>query len=79
MKREKEFEKVKKIIKKYYGDACCGIFDTRNIAGDEMENIFEGEYFTVDICYYWNYFEVFGTTEKEFEILEHYYLDLRDK
>ena len=76
MEREKELEKVKKLIKKNYKDAGCGIFNTRNIVGDTMSNLFEGKYFTLDICYDWLYFEVFGTTEEEFETLEKFYDEL---
>ncbi len=71
--REKEFEKVKEIIKENFEDAKCGIFSTRNITGDTMITIFEGKYFTIDICYFWEYFEVFGTTEEEFKELEELY------
>lgn len=64
MTREKEFDKVKNMIKEYYDDATCGLFDTRNLLGDVMETIFNGKYFTLDICYNYGYFEVFGTTEE---------------
>lgn len=76
MSRENEFLKVKEIIKEYYDDACCGLYDTRNIAGDYMTNIFRGKYFTLDICYYYEYFEVFGTSYAEFKELEQYYKEL---
>ena len=73
MSREKEFEKVKKLIKENYYDADCGLFDTRNIVGDYMTNIFKGKYFTLDICYNYSYFEVFGATSEEFAILKTIY------
>lgn len=76
MEREKELEKVKKLIKENYKNADCGIFDTKNILGDTMSNLFEGKYFTLDICYDWFYFEVFGTTEEEFETLKKFYDEL---
>lgn len=66
-------EKAKEIIKKYYKFANCGIYDCRNIAGDEMGTIYEGEGLTIDICYYYSYFEVFGLSDEEFEELERYY------
>lgn len=74
--RAKELEKVKKIIKENieYGD--CGIFSTRNIAGDAMETIFKGKYFVVDICYNYSYFEIFGTTQNEFTYLKKYYYSI---
>lgn len=75
MKKERldEFEKVKNIIKEEYEYGDCGIFSTRNWAGDYMTTIFRGKYFTIDICYDYSYFEVFGMTEKEFTALESYY------
>lgn len=76
MNRIEELEKVKKIIKENYEDAECGMFDTRNLVGDEMFCLYEGKYFTVDICYHWSYFEIFGTTNEEFKELEQYYSDL---
>ena len=79
MSREKEFEKVKKLIKKNYDDADCGLYNTRNLVGDEMATIFRGEYFTIDICYFYSYFEVFGTTFDEFEELMKLYHELREK
>lgn len=71
--REKEFKKVKELIKEYYDMADCGIFDTRNLAGDSMRTIFDGKYFTLDICFSWAYFEVFGATEEEFAELTELY------
>lgn len=76
MNRIEELEKVKKVIKKNYKDANCGIFNTRNTVGDGMDSLFKGKYFTIDICYYWAYFEIFGTTNEEFKELEQYYSDL---
>lgn len=74
--REKEFIKIKSLIKENHEDAACGLFNTRNFAGDNMSTIFTGKYFTLDICYYWRYFEVFGTTEKEFRELKKFYKNL---
>lgn len=74
--REKEFIKIKNLIKENYEDASCGLFNTRNIVGDYMSTIFTGKYFTLDICYYWCYFEVFGTTEEEFKELKEFYKSL---
>lgn len=74
--RGKEFIKIKNLIKENHEDAACGLFNTRNTAGDYMSTIFTGEFFTLDICYYWMYFEVFGTTEKEFRELKKFYKNL---
>ena len=66
-------EKAKEIIKTHYSAADYGIFNSRNIVGDVMTTIYEGEGLTIDICYYWSYFEVFGLSDAEFEELERYY------
>ena len=73
MTREKKKEKIKKIMKEYIEEAKYGLFNTRNIAGDCMQTLFDGKFFTLDFCYYWSYFEVFGTNKKEFNKLKDYY------
>lgn len=72
-KRISKLEKAKEIVKKYYNDADCGIFDSRNILGDDMITIYKDESLKIDICYNYAYFEVFGLTNKEFKELEKYY------
>lgn len=59
-----------------------GMFNTRNTAGDEMETIFSENGLTVDVCYGYSYFEVFGLEPNEFEkvkdwynTLDNFYLD----
>lgn len=71
-----KLEQAKRIIKEHIEDADCGIFDTRNVAGDKMETIYCEDGLQVDICYYWAYFEVFGLSEEEFAELEKYYSEL---
>ena len=66
-------EKIKEVIKEYYDDACCGIFDCRNMVGDPMETIYDDGKVQIDICYSWMYFEVFGLTDEEFQELAEYY------
>lgn len=79
MTREKELNKVKQIMKEYYEDAKCGLFKTRNFVGDPMVNIFQGEYFDIDICFHYSYFEVFGTNAKEWEELRKFYEMLEEE
>jgi hypothetical protein len=67
---------AKKIIKENYKDADCGIFDSRNIVGDWTTNIYNDNGLTIDICYEWNYFEVFGLSDDEFNELEKFYYSL---
>lgn len=76
MNRIEEFKKVKQIIKNQYPQASLGIFNTRNWCGDLTINIFSGEHFKVDICYQYEYFEVFGTTDEEWTELERLYEEL---
>ena len=71
-------DKAKEIIKEHYRFADCGIFNTRNILGDVMNTIYEGESLTIDICYYYSYFEVFGLSDAEFKELEEYYNSLEE-
>lgn len=71
--REEEFQIVKDLIKEYYDQAWGGLFDTKNTTGDVMDNLYDGNFFRLDICYNMMYFEVFGTTIKEFRALEKFY------
>ena len=71
-----KLEKAKEVIKDNYKYARCGIFDTRNIVGDDMSNIYEDEELTIDICYPYEYFEVFGLSKDEFNELAMFYEDL---
>ena len=73
MTRKEELKIIEDLIKSLYPVAKCGLFSTRNIVGDRMETIFEGEFFTLDMCYGYSYFEVFGTTDEEFRELEKFY------
>lgn len=72
-----KIDKVKAIIREYFDNANCGIFDCRNITGDTMETIYEEDGVTVDICYGYMYFEVFGLSNEEFAEVEKYYHELK--
>lgn len=76
---EYKLEIAKGVIVENYEDADCGIFNTRNLSGDSMTTIYDNEELglTIDICYGYSYYEVFGLTEKEFRELERYYNFLR--
>lgn len=71
-----KLEIAKKIIKENFKDARCGIFDSRNTVGDYMETIYHKDGLTIDICYGYSYFEVFGLTDEEFEKLVECYQEL---
>lgn len=72
-----KLDEAKKVIEEYYDKADCGIFDCRNIAGDSMSIIYQKDGLTIEICYHWAYFEVFGLTPTEFEELANFYYNLR--
>ena len=67
-------EKAKEIIKNNF--VPCGIYDCRNWAGDPMSTIYDDDGLRIDICYSYEYFEVFGLTHAEFHELETYYRKL---
>ena len=69
----KKLDKAKEIIMKEIGNGNCGIFNTRNIVGDSMEEIFNNHGLKIDICRSWKYFEVFGLSDDEFKELEKFY------
>lgn len=71
-------EKVKNVIRNRYIDAKCGLFFTRNLVGDHMSTIWEEDGVTIDICYGYEYFEVFGLTEEEENELSAFYKSLYD-
>lgn len=74
---ESMLDRAKRIIKEHIESAMCGIFNTRNCAGDDMTTIYDEDGLTVDICYYWEYFEVFGLSRSDFDVLEDFYETLR--
>ena len=44
-----KLKKAKKIIKENYESGDCGIFNTRNWAGDYMSTIYDEDELTIDI------------------------------
>ncbi len=72
-----KLDTAKKVIKENIDDARYGIFNTRNILGDPMDNIhYDDSGLRIDICYEYSYFEVFGLTKEEFAELSEYYGEL---
>lgn len=69
-------QKAKEIIKKYYKVVDCGIFNTRNFVGDCMTNIYDSDGLTIDVCYTYLYFEVFGLDKEQFNELRKFYYSL---
>ena len=71
-----KLEIAKKVIKENYAYADGGIFDCENHFGDPMYRIYDQDGLQIDICYRYEYFEVFGLTNNEFAELESYYEQL---
>lgn len=74
-----KLEIAKRIVKENYDDADCGIFNNRNLLGDGMINLYDDDGLQIDICYGYNYFEVFGLSTDEFAKLKEYYRSLGQK
>lgn len=64
-------DKVKNVMKENFVD--CGLYFTRNIVRDPMDTIFKEDGITVDVCNYYEYFEVFGLTDDEKDELKKFY------
>lgn len=79
MNRAEELSTVKELIQEHLDKATAGMYFTRNIAGDTMRTLYKGTYFTLDICSYWGYYELFGCTEKEAAEVKEYYKGLREE
>lgn len=78
--REEEIANLKKIIKLFYNPACKGgLFNSRNVVGDKMTNLYKSKDMQLDICFDFEYFEVFGLTDEEFKDLQNYYSNLKSK
>ena len=75
----KKVEKVKEVIKNNIEDALYGIFDCRNIVGDQMETIYDEAGVRIDLCRDCGYFEVFGLTNEEFAEVKSFYEGLISK
>ena len=68
-----KLETAKEIIKVLYKYGDCGIYNSRNLIGDQMYTIYDDGELQIDICYYYSYFEVFGLSCAEFKELELFY------
>lgn len=64
---------AKEVIDEYFQQASCGLFNTRNTVGDHMVNIYDDNGIKIDICFGYEYFEIFGLNDREFKELEAYY------
>lgn len=71
-----KLEIAKEVIKEYYSNGDCGLFNSSNILGDPMVTLYDKDGLTIDICYYYSYFEVFGLSNEEFQELSNFYRNL---
>lgn len=67
--KENRLNKLKKFLKEKFKKRIQA-FDTRNTEEDSMETIYNEDGITVDYCYYYEYIEIFGLTDKEYKELE---------
>lgn len=70
-------DKAKNLIEMHLKKAKCGLYDSRNTEGDEMATVYKDRELQIDICYFYEYFEVFGLSNSEFRELKLYYNELR--
>lgn len=68
-----KLKKAKEIIKENFGYGNCGLFNSQHFFGDPMDTIYDEDGLRIDICYYYEYFNVFGLNDEEFNELEDYY------
>lgn len=76
--KENKLKIAKRIIKELYNLGDCGLYNSRNLVGDCMTNIYDDEELVIDICYYYSYFEVFGLSDSDFDELKQFYETLED-
>lgn len=67
----KQTERVEKLVKwvKENGYEGTQTFDCKSSIGDSMVTVYEEDGITVDYCAGWEYFEIFGLSEEEYESL----------
>jgi hypothetical protein len=59
-------EKIINFLKEYFGGEKIQIFYTGNWAGDEMFTIYDKDNITIDYSPYYNYIEIFGMNEQDY-------------
>ena len=62
-----KINKLKRFLQENYPNIQA--FDTRNIVGDSMETVYDEDGIIVDYCPDYEYIEIFGLTDVEFEDL----------
>lgn len=59
-------KELKRFLQDYKGTQ---VFNTRNLDGDNMKNIYNQDGIEVDYCEDYDYLEIFGLSQKEFNSL----------
>ena len=59
-------KKIIEFLKEYFDGERIQMFDTRNTVGDWMTTIYMNHGVTIDYCFSWDYIEIFGLTDEEF-------------
>lgn len=67
MEHKENIQKLKKFLSENFSGVQA--FTTRNIIGDLMETVYESDGIVVDYCELWEYVEIFGIPEEDFEEL----------
>lgn len=62
-----KIKKLKIFLQKNYPNIQA--FNTRNIVGDKLTTVYKEDNITVDYCSFWDYIEIFGLTNKQFDKL----------
>ena len=62
-----KIDKLKKFLQENYPNEQA--FNTKNIVGECMATVYNQDGLMVDYCYYYEYIEIFGLTDVEFENL----------
>lgn len=59
-------DKLRNFLKEMFPEK-IQMFDTRNFVGDFMITIYDQDDIQVDYCPYYEYIEIFGLSEEDFE------------
>ena len=60
-------EKLKRFLQEKYPNVQA--FNSRNLVGDYMKTVYNEDGIEVDYCYHYEYIEIFGLSQAEFDSL----------
>ena len=63
-----KIDKLKKFLNEEFKEKILA-YNSRNLVGDRIYTIYDEDGITVDMCYEWNYIEIFGLTQQQFKDL----------